>query len=64
VHGRGDPTVPYTESLRLAAARPGNTTLLLVGILEHVEGGGGRTGRQDARDLFELWRAMYALLAG
>ena len=61
VHGRADRAVPYTESLRLAAARPDRTTLVLVGLVEHVEGARGR-GWSDARDLFALWRVMYALL--
>lgn len=61
VHGRGDRAVPYTESLRLAAARPERTTLVLVGLVEHVEGVRGRSWR-DARDLFALWRVIYALL--
>ncbi len=62
VHGRGDRAVPYTESLRLAAARPERTTLVLVGVLDHVEGGGPARW-QDARDFLALWRVMYALLA-
>ena len=62
VHGRADRAVPYTESLRLAAARPDRTTLVLVGIVEHVEGTPGR-GWQEVRDLFALWRVMYALLS-
>jgi fermentation-respiration switch protein FrsA (DUF1100 family) len=61
VHGRADRAVPYTESLRLAAARPDRTTLVLVGLVEHVEGARVR-GWSDARDLFALWRVMYALL--
>ena len=61
VHGRADRAVPYTESLRLAAARPDRTTLVLVGLVEHVEGARGR-GWSEARDLFALWRVMYALL--
>ena len=61
VHGRADRAVPYTESLRLAAARPDRTTLVLVGLVEHVEGTRGR-GAEEARDLFALWRVMYALL--
>jgi pimeloyl-ACP methyl ester carboxylesterase len=60
VHGRADHAVPYTESLRLAAARPDRTTLVLVGLVGHVEAAGG-PGWRDARDLFELWRVMYAL---
>jgi pimeloyl-ACP methyl ester carboxylesterase len=63
IHGRGDPAVPYTETLRLAAARPGDTTVVLVGVIGHVEGaGGGRLGA--ARDLVALWAATYALIAG
>ena len=61
VHGRADRAVPYTESLRLAASRPGRTTLVLVGLVEHVEGASGR-GWSEVRDLFALWRVMYALL--
>jgi pimeloyl-ACP methyl ester carboxylesterase len=61
VHGRADRAVPYTESLRLAAAHPGRTTLVLVGLVEHVGGTRGR-GFAEARDLFALWRVMYALL--
>jgi len=61
VHGRADRAVPYTESLRLAAARPGRTTLVLVGVVEHVEGTAAR-GWQEARDFLALWRVMYALL--
>jgi len=39
VHGVDDPAVPYTESLRLAAARPQRTQLVLVHVLQHVEPG-------------------------
>jgi len=61
VHGRADRAVPYTESLRLAATHPGRATLVLVGLVEHVEGTRGR-GWSEARDLLALWRVMYALL--
>jgi pimeloyl-ACP methyl ester carboxylesterase len=61
VHGRADRAVPYTESVRLAAARPDRTTLVLVGLVEHVEGARWR-GWQGVRDLFALWRVMYGLL--
>jgi dipeptidyl aminopeptidase/acylaminoacyl peptidase len=37
VHGVDDPSVPYTESLRLAAARPARTRVVLVRVLDHVE---------------------------
>ena len=63
VHGRTDRAVPYTESLRLAAARPERTTVALVGVMDHVEGGGG-AGWQELRDFVALWRLMYALISG
>ena len=62
-HGRADISIPYTESLRLAAARPERTTLVLVGVVDHVEGGGAR-GWREAGDFLALWRVMYALLGG
>lgn len=63
IHGRDDHAIPYTESLRLAAARPEGTTLVLLGVLDHVEGR-GRAGWRDAGDFGALWRVVYALLAG
>lgn len=60
IHGRGDVAVPYTETLRLAAARPANTTVVLVGGIGHVEGQ-ARSG--GARDLLALWRVTYAMIA-
>ena len=63
VHGRADRAVPYTESLRLAAARPARTTVALVGVMDHVEGGGA-AGWQELRDVVALWRVMYALISG
>ena len=60
VHGRTDRAVPYTESLRLAAARPERTTLVLVGVVDHVKGQ-GTAGWQGARDFLALWGVMYAL---
>ncbi len=59
VHDRGDPVVPYTESLRLAAARPG-TTLALIDGLGHVDGTarGPRWGT-----LAGLWTVAYRLAA-
>jgi pimeloyl-ACP methyl ester carboxylesterase len=63
IHGLGDRAVPYTETLRLAAARPDDTAVVLVGVIGHVEGGGhGRLGA--ARDLLCLWGVTYALIAG
>lgn len=61
VHGRQDPAVPYTESLRLAAARPGATRLVLVAAIGHVEGTAG--GVAAAGDLVRLLGAVYALVA-
>ncbi len=46
VHGTGDPAVPFSESLRLAAAaNPARTRLVLVGLVGHVEGRGGPARR-------------------
>ena len=61
VHGRDDPAVPYTESLRLAAARPAQTRVVLVGVVGHVEGATGRLGA--AADLLRLLGAVYTLVA-
>jgi pimeloyl-ACP methyl ester carboxylesterase len=47
VHGYADPAVPYTESLRLAAARPAGTRVVLLRALGHVEAAPG-----------SLWRAL------
>ena len=60
IHGYQDRAVPYTESLRLAAARPERTTLVLVGIVEHVESGPS-VGWRQVGDLLALWRVMYGL---
>jgi pimeloyl-ACP methyl ester carboxylesterase len=63
IHARADPAVPYTESLRLAAARPERTTVIVVDILGHVEGrtaGAWRT----ASDLVRIWASVYGVLAG
>ncbi len=63
VHGRDDPAIPFTESLRLAAAAdPGRTRLVLVDLLAHVEG--RSPAWQQARDLVWLWSAVYELLRG
>jgi pimeloyl-ACP methyl ester carboxylesterase len=61
IHGRGDRAVPYTETLRLAAARPARTTVLLLGLFDHVEGAGGRIRFADLADLLALWMHVYAL---
>jgi pimeloyl-ACP methyl ester carboxylesterase len=60
VHGRDDPAVPYTESLRLAAARPQGTRVVIVGAITHVDG--GATGLAGAADLARLLGVVYALL--
>lgn len=65
VHGRNDPTVPFTESLRLAeAARRGGvqTRLTIVGVVEHVEAAGGSDGwRYQIRELATLWAVTFDL---
>jgi hypothetical protein len=59
VHGRDDVVVPYTESLRLVAARPAGTTLVLVDVLGHI--GAAAEGGLDWRAIGRLWRAAYQL---
>lgn len=59
IHGRQDPAVPFTESLRLGAAaraagRP--VRVAIVGAVGHVEAG----GRADIADLLRLWATFYA----
>jgi len=61
VHGREDPAVPYTESLRLAAARPRDTVVVLVDVLHHVEAGGPAARLSALHDAARLWLAVYAL---
>lgn len=61
VHGRDDPAVPYTETLRLAAARPEHTRVVLVGAIGHVEGASG--GLAAVADVVRLLGAVYALVA-
>jgi hypothetical protein len=60
VHGRGDRAVPYTESLRLAAARHARTSVVLVGVMDHVEGP-IRFRAGHLRDLLALWLVVYRL---
>ncbi|MBI3028042.1 MAG: hypothetical protein HYY64_00810 [Candidatus Rokubacteria bacterium] len=66
VHGRGDPAVPFTESLRLAAAaapKPG-TRLAIVAMLSHVEAGEGRPGwGETLSGLWRLWSLFLVFLA-
>jgi pimeloyl-ACP methyl ester carboxylesterase len=59
IHGRQDPAVPFTESLRLeaaarAAGRP--VRVAIVGAVGHVEAG----RRADIADLLRLWATFYA----
>jgi pimeloyl-ACP methyl ester carboxylesterase len=61
VHGRDDRAVPYTESLRLAAARPDDTRVVLVGAIGHVEG--AAAGLAGVRDALRLLGAVYAFVA-
>jgi pimeloyl-ACP methyl ester carboxylesterase len=61
VHGRDDPAIPFTESLRLAAAAPGRARLVLVGLIGHVEGQAPAWRR--LADLVRLWSVCYELLA-
>lgn len=59
VHGRDDPAVPFTESLRLAAAaRALRPRVVIVGAIAHVEGGGHR----QILDLLLLWAITRELL--
>ena len=61
VHGVDDRAVPYTESLRLAAARPADTQVVLVRLVEHVEGARLRTWITAAREAGALVLVVYAL---
>jgi pimeloyl-ACP methyl ester carboxylesterase len=61
VHGREDVAVPYTESLRLAAARPARTRVALVGLIDHVDP--ARRLYAGVRDVFVLWLMVYATFA-
>jgi pimeloyl-ACP methyl ester carboxylesterase len=63
VHGVDDRAVPYTESLRLAAARPARTRVVLVGVLDHVEAGRPATWLSALRDLTALLLVVYGLRA-
>lgn len=63
VHGRADPAVPYTETLRLAAARPARTRVVLVGLVQHVEGAPLAPGWRGAGELLSLWTVVYGLIA-
>jgi len=61
VHGVDDPAVPYTESLRLAAARPERTRVVLVHLVGHVEGARARSWTAAVRELGALVLVVYGL---
>jgi pimeloyl-ACP methyl ester carboxylesterase len=61
VHGRDDPAIPFTETLRLAAAVPGRTRPVVVDLIGHVEGQAPAWRRLV--DLLRLWSVCYELLA-
>jgi len=61
VHGVDDRAVPYTESLRLAAARPADTRVVLVHLVEHVEGTRIHAWSTAARELGALVLVVYGL---
>ena len=61
VHGVDDRAVPYTESLRMAAARPERTRVVLVNLVEHVEGTRVAAGLNAARELGALVLVVYGL---
>ena len=64
VHGVDDPTIPYTETLRLAAARPRNTEVVLVHLFEHVDPGRRKLSWAALRELGTLILAVYGLARG
>jgi pimeloyl-ACP methyl ester carboxylesterase len=61
VHGYDDPAVPYTESLRLAAARPARTRVVLVRALAHVEGAPEGNRLRALGELARLLLVFYGL---
>lgn len=66
VHGRQDPAVPFTESLRLAAAARGKagTRLVVAGVVAHVEPGEAGPGRRaPLQELWQLWSLLLDVLA-
>jgi fermentation-respiration switch protein FrsA (DUF1100 family) len=63
IHGRDDPAIPFTESVRLAAAAdPARTRLVLVDLVAHVEG--RVPAWRQAWDLARLGIAAYELFRG
>jgi pimeloyl-ACP methyl ester carboxylesterase len=66
VHGRQDPAVPFTESLRLADAARGKagTRLVVAGMVQHVEPGEGRPDwGETLAELWSLWSLVLDLFA-
>lgn len=61
VHGRRDRVVPFTETLRLAAARPAGTRVVLLGSVDHVGAGDLPTLIRSAHDLLALWSVIYTV---
>jgi pimeloyl-ACP methyl ester carboxylesterase len=61
VHGVDDRAVPYTESLRLAAARPAGTRVVLVHLVDHVEGTRIRAWSTATREMGALVLVIYGL---
>ena len=67
VHGKNDPAVPFTESLRLADAARGRvpTRLVLLGAVGHVEPEAAPPGGWSAAgELLALWALTYAFFSG
>src|SRR5262249_52936451 len=62
VHGKDDPAIPFTESLRLVAAAPDRSRLVLIELIGHVEG--QRPTRRRVADFVRLRSVCYELLAG
>ncbi|MBI2461956.1 MAG: alpha/beta fold hydrolase [Candidatus Rokubacteria bacterium] len=61
LHGRDDPAIPFTESLRLAAAAgPARTRLVLLSLIGHVDPAETSWWGVTA-ELFRLWGAAYEL---
>lgn len=65
VHGKDDPAVPFTESVRLAEAARGRvpTRLVLLRMIGHVEPGGmSSRAWRTAGELWALWALVYEFL--
>jgi fermentation-respiration switch protein FrsA (DUF1100 family) len=62
VHGKNDPAIPFTESVRLAAAARDRARVVVVELIGHVEGEAPAWRR--LADVMRLWSVCYELLAG